>query len=328
MRRARARRGRSGAVGVAREPSFAGSILVLVCLSFGCSSAPTKHESSLAPNAPRRPIETSVVTPDALTVASSSDRAPVYNPSADDDRAGILAEGADSSGEVALTVDDGPSAENTPEALRILAAHHVPGAFFLSAERLAGDGVVAEVHRELARAIASAGHVVGNHALEHRPLDACATDLAWCATQIDGAARLVADAIGEEPHFFRPPYGRMVPEARRLLSLRGDELVLWTIDAQDTSETDPAKIAHRLEQQLLFAGQGVVLLHDLRAPSVRALSLLLDWLELHPRDAERKTGFVVVDLPTYFRDAAAHPYPWSNRVQLLRAREREHEAVE
>jgi peptidoglycan/xylan/chitin deacetylase (PgdA/CDA1 family) len=300
-----------------------------VTLALGCTPGPKEHASTssapIAP-APRPPREQSIVTPDRIVTPEPASIAPA-NVDANIDQAGILAEGAEGSGEVALTFDDGPSAENTPEALRVLAAHHVRGAFFLSAERLAGEGIVAEVHRELARAILASGHVVGNHALEHRALDGCATDVAWCTAQIDGAARLIADAIGEDPHWFRPPYGRMVPEAQRLLSLRGDELVLWTIDAQDTTETDAEKIAHRLEQQLLFAGQGVVLLHDLRAPSVRALSLLLDWLEKHPRDAEKKTGFTIVDLPTYFHDASLHPYPFANRLQLLRAREQQHQGA-
>jgi peptidoglycan/xylan/chitin deacetylase (PgdA/CDA1 family) len=298
-------------------------LLPTVMLAIGCASAPSERDPIAAPPTPRPTREASIVTPDRIATSEPPSIA-AANADADVDRAGILAEGAQGSGEVALTFDDGPSAENTPEALRVLAAHRVHGAFFLSAERLAGEGIVSEVHREHARAIFLSGHVVGNHALEHRALDACASDVGWCTAQIDGAARLVADATGVDPHWFRPPYGRMVPEAQRLLSLRGDELVLWTIDAQDTTETDADKIAHRLEQQLLFAGQGVVLLHDLRAPSVRALSLLLDWLELHPRDEQKKTGFVVVDLPTYFRDAAAHPYPYANRLQLLRAREQAH----
>jgi peptidoglycan/xylan/chitin deacetylase (PgdA/CDA1 family) len=300
------------------------SAAAILTIAIGCARAPTEHDPPSGAPTPRPPREGSILTPDRFAAAEEPSSLVAANADANVDHAGILAEGAEGSGEVALTFDDGPSAENTPEALRVLAAHHVHGAFFLSAERLAGDGTVAEVHRELARAIVASGHVVGNHALEHRALDACASDVAWCTAQIDGAARLIADAIGQDPHWFRPPYGRMVPEAQRLLSLRGDELVLWTIDAQDTAETDAEKIAHRLEQQLLFAGQGVVLLHDLRAPSVRALSILLDWLEKHPRDAEKKTGFTIVDLPTYFRDAAADPYPYENRLQLLRARERAH----
>ena len=301
------------------SPALLAALLATV---LGCSSSLTTSPEPPVP--PRRALDALRATglgPDAL--ADGAQRA-AHNPTADVARAGLLAEGAEGSGEVVVTFDDGPSIEHTPEVLRMLAAHHVTGAFFLGGERLAGMGVVAEVHRQLARAIAAAGHVVGNHALDHEPLERCLDDAAWCALQIDGAAARIARATGVEPRFFRPPYGRMVEPAQRLLARRGDELVLWTIDAQDVAERDPARIAHRLEQQLLFAGQGVVLLHELHGPSVRALGLLLEWLDAHRRDPVRGTGFTVVDLPTYLDHAAARPYPQASRLELLRARERRH----
>ena len=39
-------------------------------------------------------------------------------------------------------------------------------------------------------------------------------------------------------------------------------------------------------------------------PSVRALSLLLDWLEARPRDEAKRTGYTIVDLPTYLAHAS------------------------
>jgi peptidoglycan-N-acetylglucosamine deacetylase len=160
------------------------------------------------------------------------------------------------------------------------------------------------------------GHTIGNHGLDHVPLDDALGE-AWIAFQIEGSASSIARATGVMPHFFRPPYGRLGPIARRVISARNDELVLWTLDAQDTIETDPQRIAHRLEQQLLFAGQGVVLLHDLRSSSVRALAILLDWIDRHPR-------FSLVGLETFLEHAAAHPYPQADRLKLLRFREHQH----
>lgn len=284
--------------------------------SFGGQPPEPPRAAIVAPQTPRGPVDLlspGVLSPDVLPQAPI---ALARNPAVDVDRAGMLAEGAEGSGEIALTFDDGPAIENTGEVLRILAAHHAKGAFFLIGSRLAGPGVVAEIHRGLARAIVSAGHVVGNHGLDHAPLDD-GLDAAWTRMQIEGSAMLIARATGIAPRFFRPPYGRIGAVARGLLAERHDELVLWTLDAQDTSETDPARIAHRLEQQLLFAGQGVVLLHELRASSVRALSLFLDWVDLHPR-------YTIVDLDTFLDHAAAHPYPQPDRLRLLRFREQQH----
>ncbi|GAC1353291.1 MAG: hypothetical protein NVSMB1_25270 [Polyangiales bacterium] len=290
-----------------------------------------------------------------------------FNPAVALDRAGMLAEGAIDSHEITLTFDDGPGAGTTPEVLRILAAHHVRATFFLTGQRLEGSSVVAEVNRGIARAIVLAGHIVGNHALDHIPLDnraecppegppkfaPCAsfataekpflrppmTTPAWPAwnesadgRQIVESAQLIEAATGVSPHYFRPPYGTLAASARLSLSMRGDELVMWTIDSQDHRETSPEHLAKRLIAQILFAGQGVVLLHDLHPTSVRALSLLLDWLDSHRAASETreddpassKPSYTVVDLPTYLSHAAARPYPYSTRLQLLQAREQWH----
>jgi len=246
------------------------------------------------------------------------------NEDADLDRAGILAEGAEASGEIALTFDDGPAAETTSEVLRILAAHHVKGAFFLTGKRLAGSGVVAEMNRGVARAIAAAGHAIGNHGLDHLALNR--KDETFNRFQIEESGRLIMEATGAPVRYFRPPFGKLGPSAQQILHDRRDELVMWTIDAQDTKESDPEKLTTRLVQQIIFAGQGIVLLHDLRGPSVRALSLLLDWLEARPRDPQKRVGYTIVDLPTYLAHAAARPWPHRTRLELYHARERLHAA--
>jgi hypothetical protein len=64
--------------------------------------------------------------------------------------------------------------------------------------------------------------------------------------------------------------------------------------------------------QLDFSGGGLVLLHDVKWPTVHVLARLLDWL-----DAKK---YAVVDLPTYFRETAAHPQPFATRKALEEAR--------
>src|SRR5262249_46062725 len=64
---------------------------------------------------------------------------------------------------VALTFDDGPDPASTPAILRELARREARATFFLL-----GRSVTA--HPGLARAIAEAGHAIGNHAFTHRNL--------------------------------------------------------------------------------------------------------------------------------------------------------------
>lgn len=303
------------------------SVLALAVFAASCASARKPGTDRVEPtiSAPAVSAGPEVVPPTVLAPADLTPKIlPVHNPTADLDKAGMLAEGAEDSGEIALTFDDGPAAETTLEVLRILAAHKVKGAFFLTGRRLEGNGVVAEMNRGVARAIAAAGHTLGNHALDHLAVNR--KDPAWNQFQIEQSASAILAATGRPVHYFRPPFGKVGGPAREILAARGDELVMWTLDAQDTRETDPEKLCARLVGQLLFAGQGIVLLHDMRGSSVRALALFLEWIEAHPRDPGKGTGYTVVDLPTYLAHAAERPWPYATRLQLYHAREKRHAA--
>jgi peptidoglycan/xylan/chitin deacetylase (PgdA/CDA1 family) len=57
---------------------------------------------------------------------------------------------------VALTFDDGPAPDHTPQVLALLARHHARATFFLIGDRAAA-------HPEMVRTIRAAGHEIGNH---------------------------------------------------------------------------------------------------------------------------------------------------------------------
>lgn len=252
--------------------------------------------------------------------------------------ASILAEGAVDGGEITFTFDDGPAEEPwlTPEVLRLLREHRVRATFFLTGSRLLGRDRLAEARREIARRIVREGHLIGNHALDHRDLSRERRGQAWIRREIDESSALIERVVGVRPHWFRPPYGKVGPTAREVLGARGDELVLWTIDGQDVAENDPDRLARRLCGQLQFAGQGVVLLHDLRPSSVQALALVLQWLDHRRRDvgapdrpegaAAPRDSFSVVDLPTFLAHAATRPHR-EGRAELYRARKARMEAA-
>lgn len=75
--------------------------------------------------------------------------------------AGHLVERIDTSDKVvALTLDDGPTTE-APDVLQILADVDVPATFYLNGRDLAA-------RPDVGRAIAAAGHEIGNHTYSHR----------------------------------------------------------------------------------------------------------------------------------------------------------------
>ncbi len=99
---------------------------------------------------------------------------------------------------VALTFDDGPDPVHTPRILDALAASGVRAAFFMVGRQV-------EAVPAVARAVASAGHDLGNHTYSHRHLWLLSP--AASVAEVDRGAWAVAEATGLAPRYFRPPWG-------------------------------------------------------------------------------------------------------------------------
>lgn len=157
--------------------------------------------------------------------------------------------------DLALTFDDGPNPESSPQVLDLLAEAGATATFFLVGERAAR-------HPQLVRRISAGGHAVGSHSWSHpRPWELSARELH------DDYARgheAVQDALGRPTALFRPPHGHL--GAAGLLALLRLRLrpVLWTHDPEDwAAGTTRAQILDRLSD--VQAGD-VVLLHDALVP--------------------------------------------------------------
>jgi peptidoglycan-N-acetylglucosamine deacetylase len=72
---------------------------------------------------------------------------------------------------LAMTFDDGPSAEYTPRLLDLLKARHLKATFFLIGQNV-------QAHPELVRRIIAEGHEVGNHTWDHPQLSKLSDDRA------------------------------------------------------------------------------------------------------------------------------------------------------
>jgi peptidoglycan/xylan/chitin deacetylase (PgdA/CDA1 family) len=253
---------------------------------------------------------------------------PRLNPEVSTRRAWLLAEGpyhppTDGRRLVTFTFDDGPFPETTPHFLKILARHSVRAAFFMLGAYLDGDTDRAARTREVAREVARAGHLVGNHTHDHSRLTTLPrTDV---LAQIDEGALSIERAIGKRPSLFRPPYGQLDIWTSERLRERGAELVLWSVEASDMKTDDGQAIADSLREQIEYAGGGIVLLHDIRWGSADALEKLLSWLGHHKWDARRPevVGYEVVDLVQYLRACAAAPQPFNDRGELEQSRSAE-----
>ncbi len=212
---------------------------------------------------------------------------------------------------VTLTFDDGPDPDTTPSVLRLLAKHQVRGTFFFIGRYLDGKKKRAIAARQAACDIQAAGHLIGSHTHDH---DLLTTDThTQVLEQIDEGIASIERVTGKRPELFRPPYGQLDAFGEQAITERHLGLVLWSIEAGDWQEqADEDAMFSHLVGQLDFSGGGLVLLHDVKWPTVHVLARLLDWL-----DAKK---YAVVDLPTYMRETAAHPQPFATRKALEEAR--------
>jgi peptidoglycan/xylan/chitin deacetylase (PgdA/CDA1 family) len=227
---------------------------------------------------------------------------------------------------ITFTFDDGPFPETAPTVLRILEQHRIRATFFFIGSYLEGDDKHAVETRMWARRIAEAGHFVGNHTFDHKLL----TQLPHAAqlAEIDDSAEAIERATGKRPILFRPPYGEVDPWLEGTLRDRHLELLLWSIDVEDMKKSDPDLIVEELKKQLEYKGGGIVLLHDMHWPSVKAFNRLLRWVDGQKWDAAHpeRAGWDIVDLAEYLRATAASPQPYATREDLERARKAQNAA--
>jgi peptidoglycan-N-acetylglucosamine deacetylase len=250
---------------------------------------------------------------------------PALNTDVSTSRAWLLAEGpshAEGDGRrlVTLTFDDGPFPETTPVVLKVLERHHVHATFFWIGRYLDGPSDRAVRTREVAEEVRDAGHLIGTHTHDHVRL--VGVSHADVLGQIDRGMSSIQRAIGIRPSVFRPPFGQLDSYGEAIARERGLTLVLWNVETQDLHHTDAEAMARNIEEQLDFAGGGVVLLHDIRFTTADALERLLTWIDHHHYDPSHPAtvGYDVVDFAEFTRATAASPQPFPNRTALEEAR--------
>ena len=101
---------------------------------------------------------------------------------------------------IALTIDDGPTREWTPQVLKILRRRGAKATFFRVGAR-------AQAAPDLVAQTADAGHEQGNHTWAHDDLTQHGE--AFDRGTLERTQELLAKLTGQAPTLCRPPYGRI-----------------------------------------------------------------------------------------------------------------------
>lgn len=162
---------------------------------------------------------------------------------------------------IALTFDDGPSPQYTPQVLQVLTRHHVPATFFMQGPSL-------KAYPDVAKQVADTpGMEIGNHSMTHPDLTGVSADR--LTTEIVGAADLIEQTTGKRPSIMRPPYGSQNETVREAAGADGQAVILWDIDTLDWSSGDPVAVAKEVQDNA--APGAIALMHDVHAASPQAL---------------------------------------------------------
>jgi peptidoglycan/xylan/chitin deacetylase (PgdA/CDA1 family) len=199
--------------------------------------------------------------------------------------------------EVALTYDDGPNDIATERLLDVLAHHNVRATFFLI-------GRYVRQRPQIARAIASAGHLIGNHSMTHPWL--ALQSSARIHQELTGCNAILEDTLGIPIRYFRAPHGARRPAVLRIARSLGLTPVQWNIIPGDWQPIGAEEIAARTIRGITRNRQhnraSNIVLHDggqkglgqPRLPTVEATKILLQ--KYAPQNSHQTgTKYVTVD---------------------------------
>ncbi|MFL6075922.1 MAG: polysaccharide deacetylase family protein [Mycobacteriales bacterium] len=189
--------------------------------------------------------------------------------------AGLVRNAAHEGNVVALTLDDGPSAEYTPQVLDLLRRYHAHATFCMIGENL-------DRYPDLVRQVVADGNRLCDHSMTHdehlssKPAPRMAWEIDQAETDLN---RIAPDA---PVLYYRQPGGAWSPRIQAVARRAGMVPLDWTVDPRDWSRPGTNRIIGTVEQTVRPGG--VILMHDGGGPrdqTVAALNVLLPWLRDH-----------------------------------------------
>jgi peptidoglycan/xylan/chitin deacetylase (PgdA/CDA1 family) len=153
--------------------------------------------------------------------------------------------------QLALTYDDGPNDPHTLRLLEVLARHGARATFFLI-------GRYVQQRPDIAREIAKAGHIIGNHTFTHPLL--IFKSPAEIHRELSDCNAALRDALGQQTSLFRPPFGGRRPAVLRIARDLGLEPIMWNVTGYDWNAPPAAEIERKVARRI--RGGDVILLHD------------------------------------------------------------------
>jgi peptidoglycan/xylan/chitin deacetylase (PgdA/CDA1 family) len=154
---------------------------------------------------------------------------------------------------VALTFDDGPTQEYTPQILEILRQNNTKATFFVVGKRVRQSC-------DLLRQIYQEGHEIGNHTDTHPYLTRVTKESQRQEIQNTQLSVNRCLNFNYPMNWFRAPYGDQNPETLGLVRELGLNSAQWVVDTLDWKKSSSmASIRDSIDS---YSNPGVILMHD------------------------------------------------------------------
>jgi len=151
---------------------------------------------------------------------------------------------------VALTFDDGPSAEVTRPLLDMLEKEQVRATFFVTGAEL-------EKNMDRGIRIVAAGHELGNHSYSHTRM--VFVSPSFVKHEIERTDELIREAGHQSEIHFRPPYGKKLFVLPYYLSQAGRTTVTWDVEPDSDADATAGEIARKAVEETRPGS--IILLH-------------------------------------------------------------------
>ncbi len=124
---------------------------------------------------------------------------------------------------ILITIDDGPG-KTDKDLIAILNKHNAKAIFFI-------NGIHDKTNPGNIKMLFDAGFAIGNHTWSHPNLKKTKNETV--KKEINDNTELIAKITGENPKFFRPPFGISTPYAKDLIKKDGMIFMNWSGAAKD-----------------------------------------------------------------------------------------------
>ena len=182
---------------------------------------------------------------------------------------------------VALTFDDGPNKQITPQLLAALKQADAPATFFVQGQFVSGSNT------QLLANMAAQGNKIGSMSWRHKQLHTLSP--AELTKWFNDTDDVIESAGVGKPTLFRPPDGAWSEDVVDAAKRSGQSVILWNVDSRDwDAQASAADIAKTV---LDGASSGAIIaLHDGNERTVEAIPQIVSGL--------RERGFTPVTVST------------------------------